>query len=69
MLVRNCAGGIVFFEENVLLLYNDKHEWAFPKGVVRPGQRTEEVAVGRISDEAGIKAKILAPCGKTYYDF
>ena len=69
MLVRNCAGGIVFYRDTVLLLCNDKHEWAFPKGVVRAGQKLTEVAVGRIKEEAGVDAKILTPCGKTYYEF
>ena len=65
MLVRNCAGGIVFYRDTVLLLCNDKHEWAFPKGVVRAGQKLTEVAVSRIKEEAGVDAKILTPCGKT----
>lgn len=69
MLVRNCAGGIVFYGDTVLLLCNDKHEWAFPKGVVRSGQKLAAVAVSRINEEAGVEAKILTPCGKTYYEF
>ena len=35
MLFRNCAGGIVFSGEKVLLIKNDKDEWVMPKGVVR----------------------------------
>lgn len=69
MIVRDCTGGIVFHEDKVLLLENDKHEWAFPKGVIRPGQKMTEVAVSRIKIETGIEAKILAPCGKTNYEF
>ena len=69
MIVRDCTGGIVFHEDKVLLLENDKHEWAFPKGVIRPGQKMTEVAVNRIKIETGIEAKILAPCGKTNYEF
>lgn len=51
------------------MLENDKHEWIFPKGVVRPGQKHTEVAVDRIRIETGIEARILAPCGKTSYEF
>ena len=35
MIVRNCAGGIVFTGDKVLLVANDKEEWGFPKGSVK----------------------------------
>lgn len=69
MLVRNCSGGLVFFDNKVLLLKNDKHEWAFPKGVLREGDDEKAVALRRVLLEAGIKAHILAPAGKTAYEF
>ena len=69
MIVRNCSGGIVFHDDKVLLLCNDKYEWAFPKGVVRPGMKEKDVAVSRIKIEAGVDATILTPCCKTYYEF
>jgi len=69
MIVRNCAGGIVFFEDRVLLICNDKHEWSFPKGVASIGDRLVDVARTRIEFETGVKAKVLAPCGKTNYEF
>ncbi|HAW15276.1 MAG: NUDIX hydrolase [Clostridiales bacterium] len=69
MIVRNCAGGIVFNGDRVLLLLNDKRDWAFPKGVVRPGEDMMKVAVSRIKIETGLEASIVAPCGKTHYEF
>ena len=69
MIVRNCAGGIVFCGDKVLMLLNDKHEWAFPKGVVRAGQKLADIAIKRIRIEAGVEASIIAPCGKTKYEF
>lgn len=69
MIIRNCAGGIVFFEDSVLLISNEKHEWFFPKGAVRIGQKEREVALSRVSIEAGVEASLLAPCGKTNYEF
>lgn len=69
MIVRDCTGGIVFDADSVLMLENDKHEWVFPKGVIRPGQKITEVAVNRIKIETGIEAKIVCPCGKTNYEF
>ena len=69
MIVRNCSGGIVFFNNKVLLLMNDKRDWAFPKGVVRADQKYKDVAVERVKIEAGIEATVIAPCGKTHYEF
>lgn len=69
MIVRDCAGGIVFHKDSVFLICNDKLEWGFPKGVVRMGQKMTEVAVARMKIEAGLDTKILAPCGKTHYEF
>lgn len=69
MIVRNCAGGIVFFEENVFLLRNDKAEWILPKGVVRDKKRPEQVALERVKIETGLDAHIIAPAGSTQYEF
>ncbi|MEA4887852.1 MAG: NUDIX domain-containing protein [Clostridiaceae bacterium] len=69
MLVRNCSGGLVFSGDKVLLLMNEKHEWVFPKGVIRSGDFPDEVAVRRIYLEAGIKARIISSAGRTNYEF
>lgn len=69
MLVRNCAGGIVFFEEKVFLLRNEKDEWVFPKGVVRNGDLPGEVAIKRVKEETGITAEIISTAGRTNYEF
>ncbi len=69
MLVRNCSGGLVFFDSKVLLLMNDKHEWVFPKGVMHEGDEEKSLALRRVLLEAGIKAHILAAAGKTAYEY
>ena len=69
MLVRNCAGGVVFSGEKVLLLKNDKGEWVLPKGVIRSGDLSSEVAVRRVREEAGISAEIVSTVGRTNYEF
>jgi 8-oxo-dGTP pyrophosphatase MutT (NUDIX family) len=69
MLVRNCSGGIVFSGDQVLLLQNEKHEWVFPKGVIRNGEFPDEVATRRVMLEAGVKARIISSAGRTNYEF
>lgn len=69
MLVRNCAGGVVFFEEKVLILKNDKKEWILPKGVIRGNELPGEVAKKRVKEEAGVSAEIVSTAGHTNYEF
>ena len=69
MIIRNCAGGIVFADDCVLLLKNSKEEWIFPKGVLRQGDRPIPVAVASVAREAGVEAKMITPFGRTSYEF
>ena len=69
MLVRQCAGGVVFYGETVFLLQNDKGEWVLPKGVIRGGKISNEVAVTRVRYEGGVDAKIISSAGETSYEF
>lgn len=69
MLFRQCAGGIVFFNNKILLLQNEKNEWVFPKGVIKNGNATSDVAVSRVKTEAGVEARVVRPVGETSYEF
>ncbi len=69
MLIRNCSGGIVFFENKVLILKNEKSEWVFPKGVVRTDEYPDRIATARVELEAGVRARIIGNAGRTNYEF
>lgn len=69
MLLRNCAGGVVFSGNKVFLLENEKGEWVFPKGVIKNGELQSEVALNRVKEEGGIEATIISPAGRTNYEF
>ena len=71
MIVRNCSGGIVFVGDKVLIVGNDKQEWGFPKGVVKSDAdlSLSAFAKDRVKSETGVDAKVLAPCGKTNYEY
>jgi 8-oxo-dGTP pyrophosphatase MutT (NUDIX family) len=69
MLIRNCAGGVIFNGEKVFLLKNEKDEWVLPKGVIRNGELPYEVAVKRVNQETGIYAGIVSTAGQTNYEF
>lgn len=69
MLFRECAGGIVFYGDKVFLLKNEKNEWVFPKGVIKNGKTSTDVALERMKIEAGIDSEILSAVGETNYEF
>ena len=71
MIVRNCSGGIVFAGDKVLLVCNDKQEWGFPKGAVKTSSdlSLSDFAKERIKIECDVDARVIAPCGKTNYEF
>ena len=66
---RDCAGGVVFHEDKVFLLKNDKGDWILPKGVIKSGELASDVAIERVMIEGGVKASIVAPAGETRYEF
>ncbi|MBQ6373488.1 MAG: NUDIX domain-containing protein [Clostridia bacterium] len=67
--IRSCAGGVVFCGDEVFLLMSDRGEWVMPKGVIRNQNRSNDVALWRVEDEAGIHAEIIGIAGNTRYDF
>ena len=67
--IRSCAGGVVFHGDEVFLLMSDRGEWVMPKGVIRNCNRSNDVALWRVEDEAGIHAEIIGVAGNTRYDF
>ncbi len=69
MIIRNCAGGVVFFGDQVFLLKNDKEEWVLPKGVIREKRQPREVALERVRVEAGLTPEIVCAAGDTSYEF
>ena len=67
--IRSCAGGVVFYGDKVFILMSDRGEWVMPKGVIRNYNRSNDVALWRVEDEAGIHAEIIGIAGNTRYDF
>lgn len=69
MIFRNCAGGVVFYANQVFIFKNEKNEWVLPKGVIRNEGLSRDVALCRVKVEAGIDAEILSTAGDTSYEF
>lgn len=70
MIVRHCAGGVVFYANKVLLLKNDRGEWTLPKGKLHDGENLQhESAIRRIKEESGVESRVLDVAGDTMYEF
>lgn len=70
MIIRNCAGGVVFRDDKVFILKNDKKEWILPKGKIREEHLPPETAVERVEYETGIsEPRIVSSAGETAYEF
>ena len=69
MIVRYCAGGVVFYANKVLLVKNDRGEWTLPKGKIHQDELKHSSAVSRVKDETGVEASILETAGNTVYQF
>jgi ADP-ribose pyrophosphatase YjhB (NUDIX family) len=69
MILRRCAGGIVFYANKVLIVKNDKGEWTIPKGKISESDIASEVAPQKVKDEVEVEAKVLDMAGDTMYEF
>ncbi|MCB5942741.1 NUDIX domain-containing protein, partial [bacterium 210820-DFI.6.52] len=69
MILRRCAGGIVFYANKVLIVKNDKGEWTIPKGKISENDIASEVALQKVKDEVEVEAKVLDMAGDTMYEF
>ena len=63
------AGGIVFNNKGQVLLtkHSQNKHWGFPKGLIDPGQTSEETALREVKEEGGVEAEILGKVGYSKY--
>ena len=61
------SGGVVFFENRVLILQYKDGTWTFPKGHLEAGETEQGAAQREVLEEAGVSAKSLERIGETRY--
>lgn len=69
MIVRHCAGGVVFYANKVLVVKNDRGEWTLPKGKMNDLELQRDSALYRVKEETGVDASVLEVAGDTMYEF
>ncbi len=63
------AGGIVFNSQGQVLVtqHSQNKNWSFPKGLIDPGQTTQEAAIREVKEEGGVEAEIIDKVGYNKY--
>lgn len=63
------AGGIVFNNKGQVLLtkHSQNKHWSFPKGLIDPGQTSQEAAIREVKEEGGVEAEIIERLGYNKY--
>ena len=66
MISEHSAGGIVFRRKDkgkttewLVSKHSGYHKWVLPKGIIESGELPEDAALREVSEETGIKAKIV----------
>ena len=66
------CGGIVIYRGKALILYYKSRlgaGWVLPKGKAEHEETPKQTALREVKEEAGSKARIIKPLGKTEYSF
>lgn len=63
---EHSAGGVVFRRKDkgrtiewLICKHSGYHKWVLPKGIIEEGESPEDAALREVSEETGIKAKII----------
>lgn len=63
------AGGIVFNDKGQVLVtqHSQNKHWSFPKGLIDPGQTSQQAAIREVKEEGGVVAEIIGKVGYSKY--
>lgn len=63
------AGGIVNYNNTILLLKKFNGDWVLPKGRVEEGESLADAALREVFEETGVRGEIKTYLGKIEYEF
>lgn len=66
---ENSAGGVVFYQDRVLLLRKKRGYWVLPKGRIEAGEAMEAAALREVQEESGVQADIVSYIGEINYTY
>ncbi len=66
---ENSAGGVVFYQNRVLLLRKKRGYWVLPKGRIETGEDMQTAALREVQEESGVRAAIVKYVGEINYTY
>ncbi|MBO9637475.1 NUDIX hydrolase [Siphonobacter aquaeclarae] len=66
--VVKAAGGVVFKNDQVLLIYRLKR-WDLPKGKLDPGEKSKEASVREVNEETGLEVELGEKICTTWHTY
>lgn len=63
------SGGVVVFNNSILLLKKFNGDWVLPKGKIESGESSSEAALREVLEESGVKATIREYLGEIHYTY
>ncbi len=61
------AGGVLFKDEEVLLIKNISNVWTFPKGNIERGEEPQETAIREVREETSVTGRVVTYIGSINY--
>jgi 8-oxo-dGTP diphosphatase len=72
-IIRQVSSGGVIFRKNeasveiALVAVKDGKVWCLPKGIINKGEEPDETAIREVSEETGLKGRIIEKLGEINY--
>ena len=63
------AGGIVYYNQQILMLKKKNGDWVLPKGRIEANETLEETAIREVKEETNVDGVLLDYLGITAYSF
>lgn len=63
------SGGVVVFNNAILLLKKFNGDWVLPKGKIEEGESSKDAALREVFEEGGVRAEIKEYLGEIHYTY
>ena len=69
MRIEKSAGGVVIYDNAILLLRKYNGDWVLPKGRIEKDEKIKEAALREVKEETGTQAEVIKYLGEILLSF
>ena len=66
MRIEKSAGGVVIYDNAILLLRKYNGDWVLPKGRIEKDEKIKEAALREVKEETGTQAEVIKYLGEIH---